>query len=113
MNPATAQLIVDNVNLNEREDIMYVQLQYRVIGYKNETRISVDFGQSIKLTKYRKNNIYSHDGTIIEFKSVIGALNHLEKNGWSLFAIDNKISGGGDSSISTNAKYLFRRKEKK
>ncbi len=77
MNPAAAQLLVDHVNLNKREDIVYIQLQYKVNRFKNETRVSVDFGQSIELTKKCKNNIYSKDSTIIEFKSVIGGLNHL------------------------------------
>jgi hypothetical protein len=40
-------------------------------------------------------------------------LNHLENNGWSLFAIDNKISGGGETSASTIENYLFRKKGNK
>lgn len=108
---AKSQLIVNHINLNKKEDIVFVQLKYKYHRFKNETKVSIDFGQASEFTKNCDNNVYNSDGKIIVFETVIGALNHLENNGWSLFAIENKISGGGDSSISVNPKYLFRRKD--
>jgi len=106
-----SQLIVNHINLNKKEDVVFVQLRYKYHRFRNETRVSIDFGQASEFTKNCDNNVYDSDDKLIIFETVIGALNHLENNGWSLFAIDNKISGGGDSSISLNPQYLFRRKE--
>lgn len=111
LNPAISQLIVNHIDLNKKEDVVFVQLRYKYHRFRNETKVSIDFGQASEFTKNCDNNVYDSDNKLIIFETVIGALNHLENNGWSLFAIDNKISGGGDSSISVNPKYLFRRKE--
>lgn len=97
-----AQLIVDGVNLNEREDIHIIRIC--MIGNK----VSVDFGQNFQQPEIRRKSlIKDKNGDEIYLYSLIEASNYLLNNVWQLMEI--VVRDGGDSG---GAIYHYFKKKK-
>lgn len=75
-----SQVLVNDVNINELDDVKYVQLLATQKGLSMNVVISVDYGQPRKL--FKSQMIKGPDGKTKTFNSVIDALNFMSANGW-------------------------------
>jgi hypothetical protein len=106
--PASSQVIVNDVNINELPDVQYIQMVAiaKLLSVSKVT-ITVDYGQPYKMSEDTK--ISGVDKKPIVFNSNMDALNFLDKNGWEFVNSYPVTSAGGGSVYH----YLLKRKEKK
>ena len=101
----------DNAIFVNRIDINGMDNEFiQIIGYKkglfnNDVIINIDYGQKSSYFGSRKQMIADYRGQIIEFHSMIDALNYLTKRGWEF--VDNYPMS---SSQGSAYHYLLRRK---
>lgn len=77
-----SQVVVNDINLNERKDIEFLQIvgvQKRI--FSNKLIVVVDFGEKVKWKK-GKGSAVLNDGKRMEFYSMVGVLNFFYNNGW-------------------------------
>lgn len=99
---STAQIIVDNVDVNA-QPIKYLEILgvQKFMSFK--VTVSVDYGQSIKWGAIQA--IKGPDGKNMEFNGMVEALNFFDKNGWEY--VNNFAVSEGQQSVYH---YLLRRK---
>ncbi len=107
VNQAQSQVIVDGVNINEKQEVKVVQLVAYGNLFSRKVTITIDYGQHIKWGTNRGSIVTDKRGDIRAFNSNIDAINYLENNGWEL--IDVNSTGNSNSTPITS--YFFRRKE--
>jgi hypothetical protein len=77
-----SQVIVNDINLNERKDIEFIQIVGIEKGFfSNKLVVAVDFGEEVKWKK-GKGSAVLKDGKQMEFHSMVSALNFFYNNGW-------------------------------
>jgi len=77
------QVTVDGVNINKLS-ITYCQLEAaRKVSLKSYT-VTIDYGQSHVPLKPQK--IAGPDGELMDFNSMVDALNFMDDNGWELIS---------------------------
>ncbi len=81
MSSLHAQVIVDEININELEDVKYCELVGTERLLNNKIIVQIDHGQPRKF--FRQQTISNKNGNRKNFNSMIDALNFMEKNGWS------------------------------
>ena len=99
------------VNLNIKEDLGMIRLIGVTKGWTlNRVRLYIDYGQKSDL-KEKDSYIVNSDGNKLEFQSVIGAMNHIEKNGWEYLNDGHTLTGTGNGSIVIGVYYYTFRKK--
>lgn len=102
---ASAQVMVEDVNLNERTDIAYLDIMGIDMGvFKKKLTIIVDYGQKLKVDS--DTRVRDATGKEIIFNSMIDAINFFHKNGWELFNAF-PVSSGSSGQIYH---YILKRK---
>lgn len=99
-----AQVQVDGIDINKKEDISYVKLLASQKGLSTKVIISIDYGQLRKL--FKASVIKDSAGKNKVFNSGIDALNFMEANGWQY--IDSYPITVGNSNV---LHYLLKKKE--
>ncbi|MGF7214666.1 hypothetical protein GGR92_000806 [Spirosoma lacussanchae] len=101
---ATAQVLVDGVNINQ-EEITYCQLLTGSARPTVSTYAYIDYGQPSPFA--RRQVISGADKQQIRFGSSMDALNFMVRNGWELVSshITSDKDGAADRFI-----YLFRKR---
>lgn len=99
-----AQVIVDGVDINKKDDLHYVELvgQTRFINL-TKIKVFVDYGQDFS---WRQQTIEDESGERSSFNSMVDALNFMYANGWefvSNYHIDN------DGTLTYH--YILKRQE--
>ena len=99
------QVKVEGVNINEL-DISYCRLSGINKGvFTEKIVITVDYGQKFKWWKTQR--IIGPNGKDIVFRSMVGALNFMEKNGWT-YVNNYAITDGKGGSVYH---YLLKKKK--
>lgn len=91
-----AQVIVENININEVEDIRVCKLLATQKWFSNKVVITIDYGQNI-IWGAEGSRVLGADGKMRTFNSVMHAINFMEKNGWEY--IDALAITIGDSNV--------------
>lgn len=81
-NISTAQVIVEDVNINELDDVVYCQVVATGRLFSKKVKINIDYGQHEKLFGKQNSRVTGADGKQIKFNSLFAAINHMAKNGW-------------------------------
>ena len=105
LNTGKAQIYADGVNLNEKEDLTYIELvgiNTAIWGMK--LKIFVDYGQKLKVLKPTK--ITDEKGKTMKFNTMVHVLNYFYQNGWELEAFSRATVNG---KVTTS--YILRRKK--
>ena len=76
-----AQIFVDGQNLNDM-DIRYVEIILSRRAMTQEVQVMFDYGQQIDYSREFDQLIQDGRKQIIRFKSIVHALNMMDKNGW-------------------------------
>jgi len=108
---SSAQVFVEELNLNESEDISIIEVFLRT-RYNKGTTVNIDYGQwqqprVIDFYCLPKETINESNGEQIVFNSKIHALNFFESNGWDLIEINNNNT---EESNLINS-YYFKKEE--
>ena len=102
---ANAQVIVDDVNVND-QDVKYIELVgQRAFGW-GKIKVTIDYGQEMKL--FKQPLIKSADGTNVKFNSMLGALNFMDQNGWDL--VEVMVFPGRTSDEDNEVRYLLKKR---
>jgi hypothetical protein len=75
-----AQVVVNDVNINELEHVQYVELLGVQRLLSNKIVVNVDYGQPRRI--FREPRIKDGRGRNMKFNSMIDALNFMAMNGW-------------------------------
>lgn len=75
-----AQVVVNDVNINELEHVKYVELLGVQRLLSNKIVVNVDYGQPRRV--FREPRIKNGRGRNMKFNSMIDALNFMSMNGW-------------------------------
>lgn len=103
-----AQVIVDEVYINDLENVRYVELVGRnKIGF-GKIKIIVDYGQPLKV--FTSQAIKATDGTKVAFNSMIDGLNFMEANGWDF--VSNYVIPARTETDENEVRYILKRKDK-
>lgn len=103
-----AQVIVDEVYINELPNVKYVELVGRnKIGF-GKIKIIVDYGQPLKV--FTSQAIKATDGTKVAFNSMIDGLNFMEANGWEF--VSNYVIPVRTETDENEVRYILKRKDK-
>lgn len=70
----------DTTNLKPKEQYCMVLATARMLSTK--VNITVDFGQETKLFAFKDQRMKDEEGKVINFNSVIDALNYMATQGW-------------------------------
>jgi hypothetical protein len=107
---ATAQLMVNQVDVN-RLDNQYCQLvgKYRIRGFK--AKIYIDYGHPNfqQAAYWELRGIDSLGNYTQRFKTVMQAVNYVEKNGWEVASFQVMQTPGGSYNRFI---YLMRKKQR-
>ena len=76
-----AQVIVENININEVEDIRVCELLATQKFLSRKVVITINYGQNI-VWGAEGSRVLGEDGKMRTFNSVMHAINFMEKNGW-------------------------------
>ena len=81
-----SQVIVDDVNINEKEDVKICRMVAIGNMLSNKVSITIDYGQSVKWSKGKNSSVIKDaKGKVKSFNSVIAAINFMENNGWDYY----------------------------
>ncbi len=79
---ATFSQTVNDVPIKD-VDVEYVQIVGTAKLFSTKVKIQIDFGQSTKLfTKRKQTQVKDKNGKLVEFNSMIDALNFMSSNGY-------------------------------
>lgn len=107
---ASAQVVVDGVNINNLEQIDMIRMIAQERFLSNKVTIFIDYGQSINGgARNRMEVINPQDGKRVRFNSVMHAVNYLTANGWDYVEAMVLPSEGNASTTGGSTQYLFRR----
>lgn len=107
---ATAQVVVDGVNINNLEEVAMIRMIAQERFLSNKVTIFIDYGQSVQGgSRQRMEVINPSDGKRIRFNSVMHATNYLISNGWTYIEAMVLPSEGNASTTGGSTQYLFRR----
>jgi len=107
---ATAQVVVDGVNINNLEEVAMVRMIAQERFLSNKVTIFIDYGQSVQGgSRQRMEVINPADGKRIRFNSVMHATNYLISNGWQYVEAMVLPSDGNASTTGGSTQYIFRR----
>lgn len=107
---ATAQVVVDGVNINNLEEVSMIRMIAQERFLSNKVTIFIDYGQSVQGgSRQRMEVINPADGKRIRFNSVMHATNYLISNGWQYVEAMVLPSDGNASSTGGSTQYIFRR----
>ena len=95
-------VIVGDVNINELE-IQYIELVGAQKALGKDLSISIDFGQRHNI--WKGTPIKDKNGEMIEFTSVVIAINYLVDNGWEYINSYSVTSG----SLQQVYHYIFKK----
>lgn len=99
--PAKAQVIVDDVNINELDITVCEMVAYvKFMSMKSKVNLIIDYGQE----NGQYSGVTGPDGKPVTFNGAIDGINFMEKNGWKLDRVFSQAESGGSSTH-----YLFRR----
>ena len=116
---ATAQLFVDDVNINEDPDVKFLQVWTEGAGLNTFLYVNASFGQRMKALNPDTRRMKDKKGKNIEVYGISDVFNILDANGFDFVTIDisGSSSGGGinnmGSNMSISTTYIFKRREKK
>lgn len=117
---ARSQILVDNVNINKIDRIEYVELitsQYFKIVEKQKdvpiVRAVIDYGQKFSLSD--DQFFQDEKGNLINFRSLMDALNFMTRNGWEIVNVYSvsqyvKVSDRGAFNQAPLTHYLLKKK---
>ncbi|MFT6809841.1 MAG: hypothetical protein ACJA01_003081 [Saprospiraceae bacterium] len=77
-----SQVIVEGVNINELDEIVYCQVVAFGKIFSNKVKINIDYGQEQKFFGKQNSRVTNINGKQIKFNSLFAAVNHMGKNGW-------------------------------
>jgi len=100
----TQKVMIDGVNINEKQDVEYIELLYFQKFMSFKVRCVVDYGQPLEWTS--DTRVQTEDGTVQNFNSVIDGLNYFTKNGWE-FVSNYPVTVNGTNVYH----YLLKRKK--
>ncbi|MTB51363.1 hypothetical protein [Lewinella sp. W8] len=107
---ASAQVVVDGVNINNLEQIQMIRMIAQERFLSNKVTIFIDYGQSIQGGGRRQMEVINPaDGKRIRFNSVMHAVNYLIDNGWSYTEAMVLPNEGNASTTGGSTQYLFTR----
>ncbi len=107
---ATAQVVVDGVNINNLEEVAMIRMIAQERFLSNKVTIFIDYGQSVQGgSRQRMEVINPADGKRIRFNSVMHATNYLISNGWQYVEAMVLPSDGNASTTGGSTQYIFRR----
>lgn len=105
---ASAQVVVDGVNINNLQEVQMVRMIAQERFLSNKVTIFIDYGQSINGgSRNRMEVIDPNNGDRIKFNSVMHAVNYLIANGWRYVEAMVLPSEGNASSTGGSTQYLF------
>ncbi len=105
---ASAQVVVDGVNINNLEQVSMIRMIAQERFLSNKVNIFIDYGQSIRgIGRQNMEVINPNDGERIKFNSVMHAVNYLISNGWEYQEAMVLPSEGNASTTGSSAQYLF------
>ena len=78
----SSQVIVEGININELEDVVYCQVVATGKMFSNKVKINIDYGQEQKFFGKKNSRVTGNDGKEIKFNSLFAAINYMGKNGW-------------------------------
>jgi len=82
LNSSYSQVIVEGVNINELEDVVYCQVIATGKLFTKKVKINIDYGQESKFFGKQNSSVKDAEGKDIKFNSVFAAVNYLGTNGW-------------------------------
>ena len=100
----TQKIIVDGVNINDKEGVEYIELLFFQKFLSLKVRCVVDYGQELEMAS--DTRVQSEDGTVMTFNSVINGFNYFVNNGWE-FVSTYPVTMGNVNVYH----YLLRRKK--
>lgn len=107
---ASAQVVVDGVNINNLEEVAMIRMIAQERFLSNKVTIFIDYGQSVQGgSRQRMEVINPSDGKRIRFNSVMHAVNYLISNGWIYQEAMVLPSEGNASTTGGSTQYLFTR----
>lgn len=107
---ASAQVVVDGVNINNLEQIQMIRMIAQERFLSNKVTIFIDYGQSIQGGGRRQMEVINPaDDKRIRFNSVMHAVNYLIANGWTYTEAMILPSEGNASTTGGSTQYLFTR----
>ena len=75
-----SKILIDGVNINEKQDVQYVELLFTQKFLSFKVRCVVDYGQEIEWGS--DSRVQDSNGTVKNFNTVIDGLNYFTNNGW-------------------------------
>ena len=102
---ASAQVMVDGVDINKQEGVKYVQLLGTAKFMSTKITVNINYGQEVKAFS-GSQKIDGPDGKTHVFNSMVDALNFMEDNGWE-YVNSYAITVGNQNVYH----YLLKRKE--
>lgn len=109
---ASAQVVVDGVNINNIEQVQMIRMIAQNRFLSNNVSIFIDYGQSIGgLGRQQMEVNDPTTGKRVRFNSVMHAVNFLIANGWVYKEAMVLPTEGNASSTGGSTQYLFVREE--
>lgn len=101
---AFGQVYVNGENINTKSDVRICELLLlEDFVVSSNISVAIDYGQA---RKEFEGKVTDESGAKLKFGSAVGAINHLEKNGWEY--VNNSIIQKGRGVLY---RYYFRKKE--
>lgn len=101
-NLAYSQVIVEGVNINEKEDVKICQIVASGKFFSNKVTITIDYGQFVKWGSAKGTKVRDANGKMTTFNSVMGAVNYMENNGWQYldaYTVSIPTGMGGSQNV--------------
>lgn len=96
-----AQLMVDGMDLNQRDDLHFIEISPRNPPFESNLRVHIDYGQPFRVVE--NANLMDARGEKMEFNSIVHILNFFTDQGWEVWKMmpmDGEISNDESNRIS-------------
>ena len=104
---ATAQVVVDGVNINNIQEVQMIRMIAQERFLSNKVTIFIDYGQSINGgARNRMEVIDPRSDDRIKFNSVMHAVNYLIANGW-VYQEAMVLPNEGSANTTGSTQYIF------
>ena len=108
-NQASAQVVVDGVNINNLELISMIRMIVQGRFLSNRINVFIDYGQSVGgAARQRMEVVDPRTDKRIPFNSVMHAVNYMLDNNWEY--VESMVLPSDGSASTTSTQYIFRRK---
>jgi hypothetical protein len=104
------QVFVNGEDINKKDDLQYIELSG---AYVPKLKITIDYGQDWTKNSNKANqelqSIHDAQGQLIEFNTMVEAVNYLYKNGWEISTVYVvRALNGTDAQIY---RYVLKRRQ--